>query len=182
MQKAIGRVVEYGANPQGDIDKILVKTNDQQIWLHFPPHTAKKVLELAVIQAIVSTTYSEEVHGKGGMMHNELRTIGTSKDNLVNLQSILPPPPSDGKNVWLTGSKYTIREDSHGRTTGFEFGGKYIVLPPHIAGELLPKLSVAGTIEVKGKQRSDQDGFVNMYGGLVRPEVIIIDNMNYLVQ
>lgn len=181
-QKIKGTVIQYGSNPQGDIDKILVDVNNNQLWLHFPPHAAKQVLNIAKLHAIVAIEYAER-HGKKDRISNEIQIISNNKNESVNIRDIAPPPPTPGNDVTVNGNKIEIKKDDNGNTNAFVLSNKLIMLPPHVAENLLPMIENAKTITVKGNERSNADGFVNINGlNLVRPDSIIIDGTNYLVR
>lgn len=180
-QRMNGMVTRYGSNGHGDIDKMLMKGKAGQLWIHFPPHAARFVLQATDRQVAVTIEYTADIHGKGEM-NNELRTITDRRNHLVDLRSIPPPPPSRGDEVTVSGNKFYIRKDEEGRMIGFVLAGTLVVLPPHIAENLMPMILTAQELTVKGQQRSDEDGFVNVYGKVLRPSSITIDHQTYLVQ
>ncbi len=181
VQEIKGVVVKYGNNPHGDIDKLLIAAGSGEIWVHFPPHKARWVLQAAHPQATVSVEYTAGIHGKDGNNY-ELRKIRDAHNQEFDLSNIAPPLPSRGNDVSVSGSKFYIRKDEGGRTTGLVIGGMLVVLPPHVADNLTPIILTARKITVKGQQRSDQDGFVNVDGQVLRPSSITIDSLTYLIQ
>lgn len=181
-QKIKGMVMQYGSNPQGDIDKILIDENNNQIWLHFPPHAAKQILNIAKLHTVVTIEYAQKP-GKKDILSNELQTISNDNNNMLDIKMIVPPSPTAGNNITVTGKIIKIKSDNNGNQNAFELSNKLIVLPPHAAKALLPLIENAKTIVVKGDERNNADGFVNINGlSLVRPESIIIDSINYLVR
>lgn len=181
-QKIKGIVLQYGNNPQGDIDKVLIDTGSGQIWLHFPPHTAKQILLMAKLHAPVTIDYGERRDKKNKQVE-EIQTISNNKNETVDIKNIPPPAPTPGRKVIITGNKIEIKKDENGRVMAFVLSNKLIALPPHTADNLLPLIISAKTIVVKGTERSMADGFININSlPLVRPDEIRIDSINYLVR
>lgn len=180
MQEVKGVVVKYGNNPHGDIDRVLIAGGSGQVWVHFPPHKARWVLQAARLQTTVSVEFTAGTHGKD--TNGELKKITDEHNREFDFSSIAPPLPSRGRDVSVSGSKFYIRKDEGGRTNGFVIGGMLVILPPHVADNLMPMIMTAKTITVKGQQRSDQDGFVNIDGQVLRPSSITIDSLTYLIQ
>lgn len=175
-QSISGMAARYGSNGHGDIDKMLVIGKAGQLWIHFPPHAARFVLQSTDRQAVVKIEYTAD------KMNNELRKITDRHNHLVDLRSIPPPPPSRGDEVTVSGNKFYIRKDEEGRMIGFVLAGTLVVLPPQVADNLIPMMLNAQELTVKGQQRSEEDGFVNIYGKVLRPSSITIDHQTYLVQ
>lgn len=99
LNEISGTMLQYGNNPMGDIDKILLQQGNQRIWLHFPPHTAQQVMNVAVKPTTINATVH---HGKmpphDSIMRYEL--ISLSSDALgktINVHDIAPPAPVRGK-------------------------------------------------------------------------------------
>ncbi len=177
-----GIIVQYGSNPSGDVDKFLMEENNQQIWLRFPPHTAKKVLSIATLHSQVTITMAA-MPGKEEVMNNKLQSITNNKNETINIRDIPPPPPTQGSQTTVSGNKPAIKTDDKGRANAFILSGRLIALPPHAAEALMPLISDAKMIVVKGYERSNTDGFVNINSlSLIKPYSIMIDSVQYLVR
>ena len=178
-------VINYGSNGVGDIDKILVQHNNQKMWLHFPPHTAQQILNVAV----KNTTISAELHaGKrpanDGIAVYELISLHSDAlGKTINVHDIPPPPPDRGNEVEVRGNSIEVKPNEEGRIGAFILSGKLIALPKHTAETMLTLMKQAHQIVVKGYERSASDGFVNSTGlPFIKPYSITIDNINYVIQ
>ncbi|WP_205748172.1 hypothetical protein [Dyadobacter luticola] len=178
-----GKVLEFGSNERGDIDKILFENDGQKTWLHFPPHAAARIRELDLLNKKVSIEIGKR-EGPAGEDMPELVAISiTNSTEKLLLHEIHPPRPSQGKEVNITGSTFIESPKNHGPEQSFLLSGKLILLPPHMAQTLFPILRNAKHILVKGYERDSLDGFVNISGQqVVRPYEITIDSATYLIQ
>jgi len=179
-----GTVLDYGVNRIGDIDKILLQTPDGKMWLHFPPHTAKKVLSLAQKNASVTAKVDEFQQNQENETTCELLTLQSKKNkDQIIIEGMPPPPPSSGVETAFSGTTVQFQFDPHGHIAGFVLSGKLVELKPKTAESLSSLLQHAKTIQVKGFARNADNGAVNKQGYiLVKPVSITIDNINYLVQ
>lgn len=175
-----GTVLQYGTNHKGDIDKILLQTAKGQLWVHFPPHAAGRLLALAPINAMVRAGISNERPGDEPV--KELISLESDKTkNKIMVPDILPPMPSTGMPTEFSGTSTTLQVDEHQHVVGFILAGKLVELKHGLAETMGPLLKAGKLIKVKGIARS-ADGFVNSRGYvLVKPISINIDNVNYVV-
>ena len=181
QKKIAGIVLQYGSNPNDDIDKFLLDAKGEQTWIHFPPHTAKQVLSIAKLKSVISITVAEK-RGKKEKINNELQTI-TGSQHTIDIHNTPPPPPVQGIDVTVTGSNPQLTTGDNGKPNAFILSNKLIVLPPHAADNLFPLIDKANIITVKGYERSSESGEVNISGlNLVRPYSLSIDSINYLVR
>lgn len=180
-----GLVLDYGANADGDIDNMLVLSGQQKFWLHFPPHTAQQVMNLALKNTTITATIGKHPrhHSDGILIY---RLIALRSDNLgksLYLDEIPPPSPALGRETIVSGNQIEWRYDEHGQVAGFVIKGKIIKLKPHSAEFLKPLLQNAKQIEVKGHERISSNGFVNINGqSFITPTLITIDQTNYVIQ
>ncbi|HEV7379137.1 MAG TPA: hypothetical protein VGN64_05040 [Dyadobacter sp.] len=180
-----GMVVKYGSNHDGDIDKIMISSNDREIWLHFPPDTARSVMDIAPVNARIEAKI--EHHELAGRAHgpnlvSELSHISKqSSDEKIDLSVISPPEPTEGTEAEVTGS---VPEDDMKKTENtFSLSGKLISLPPHTARELFPLIAEAKHIIVKGKMRDSTGGFVSASGKpVVKANSIQLDSVIYKIR
>lgn len=180
-----GTVKDYGSNAVGDIDKILLQQDNQQIWLHFPPHTAQQILIVAVKNTTVTAkARSGKKPNKDNMIKYELASVRSDAlGKAINVHDIPPPPPSRGNEVEVKGNSVELKIDDKGHVRAFILAGKLIDLPPHTQETLLPLLKNAHQIVIKGYKRSASDGFINSSGlDLIKPYIITIDNISYVIQ
>jgi len=180
-----GTVVEYGSNAIGDIDKILLQQSNQKIWLHFPPHTAQQVMNIAIKN---TTIYATIDNGKkpphdNSIMYELISLRSDALGKIINVHDIPPPPPMQGNEVEVKGNNIQLKLDDKGNAAAFILSGKLIEFHPHTAETLLPLMKQAHEIIVRGYERSPSDGFVNNTGlPIIKPSVITIDNINYVIQ
>jgi hypothetical protein len=180
-----GVVVDYGANRIGDIDKLLLQCAGEKLWLHFPPHTAAQVINLAVKETTVQAGIgSQAKRGQDSLPVYEVMTLRSpSLGTSLQVRAIPPPPPDRGKETVVTGDSVQFRLDEQGRTSAIILGGRLVPLHPKMAESLAPLLRQASAIEVKGYERDPADGFVNSLGlPVVKPYSINIDKTNYVLQ
>lgn len=179
-----GTVLEYGGNHIGDIDKLLLQTSTGNKWLHFPPHAAKKILNLAERNATIEAKIGKCRPNQANETICELLSLRSKKNEAeITIGDISPPPPSDGIDTEITGSSVQFQYDLHGHVAGFILSGKLVELRPKMAEVLCKLLQNAKVIQVKGFARSADGGTVNMQGYLlVKPVSITIDHVNYTVQ
>lgn len=180
-----GTVVEFGSNRIGDIDKIALLQGNQKIWLHFPPHTAQQLMNVAVKNTTVhATVHNGKMPPHESMMRYEL--ISLSSDALgktINVHDIPPPAPMRGSEVEVKGGDIELKLDDKGNAAAFILSGKLIEFHLHTAETLLPLMKQAHEIIVRGYERSASDGFVNNTGlPFIKPYAITIDNINYVIQ
>lgn len=180
-----GIVVKFGSNPDGDIDKILLSTANQKIWLHFPPHTARQVTSAAKInQSIEATIGPERLPGTDTEGVYELKNLRSKfqKTN-VDLGQIPAPAPRKGIEVALKGVVSKDPKYGNDMETNFILAGKQVLLPPHMARELLPLIRRANIILVKGYMRDSTQGFLSASGmNVIKPSLIQIDSITYKIR
>lgn len=179
--KITGTVVKYGSNHEGDIDKILLASGEKETWLHFPPHMARLVKSVAMINAPINALVDQKGPPHGPHQENlfELKSIVNDKlGTKVDLTRIPAPIPREGIQIEIQG----IPSFNNNENT-FLLAGKVVKLPPHMAHELFPLINQAKTIMVKGYMRDSTDGFLSDSGlPIVKPISIKIDGVIYKVR
>lgn len=190
VQRITGTVTGYGSNPEGDIDKIQLRTNRETIWLHFPPHAARQVTKAAPISAIVEVNATRhdrrgprpELAGQGPIL--ELRYLqDQSTKSEADLTAIPAPAPREGIEVKVKGISGTDLSIQPGQENAFVLSGKLVLLPPHMARELLPLIRRARVIFVKGKMRDSTEGFVSASGKpVIKANLIRLDSITYKIR
>ncbi|MCF2489170.1 hypothetical protein [Dyadobacter sp. CY347] len=176
-----GRVIKYGSNHEGDIDKLLLSSNEGEIWLHFPPHMARQVTSVATINAQVKALANES-RPRPGEHRNDSYTITSLTNNAfqtkVDLHDIPAPIPKKGIEIKMKG-KPSVNQNEN----AFMLAGKMVTLPPHMARALFPLINQAKTITVKGFVRDSTDGFLSESGmPIVRPTLVEIDSVTYKIR
>lgn len=185
-----GTVIEYGSNPEGDIDKIVLIAGNNKMWLHFPPHAAKVVTELAPVHAQIEVN-ADQHHPPGPHQHqgnpdhtfelNYLKNKSTQAE--INLAHIPAPAPKEGIEIEINGNTLADFAMSSKMENTFMLSGKYVSLPPHMAHALFPLIRQAKTIFVKGKMRDPTAGFVSASGKpVVRANLIRLDSITYKIR
>lgn len=180
-----GTIEKYGSNPDKDIDKLLLKNNSEEQWLHFPPHTAKDVLSAAHIGDVVEASVNDpKKPAPDGVAQKELISITNTKTGKTFIvQHIPPPPPSEGKEVEINGNILHYIDDDKGNTRSVIVDNWLVSLPPHARDALLPLLIRGKRITVKGWERSTELGFVNEGNfTVIRPYAVVIDGTQYSIQ
>ena len=179
--KITGIVFKYGSNHDGDIDKILIASDEKEVWLHFPPHMARLVKSVAIIDEPVDALVDQKGPPHGPHQENlfELKSIVNNKlGTKVDLARISAPIPREGIQLEIRG----IPSFNSNKNT-FMLAGKVVRLPPHMAQELFPLINQAKTIIVKGYMRDSTDGFLSDSGlPVVKPSSIKIDSVIYKVR
>ncbi len=176
------RVIDYGFNRIGDIDKLLFDYHGQSTWLHFPPHTARYVMAVAPKNTTADASFdiTNRKAGDEKPIH-DLIVIQTSQSSFKT-GSIPPPAPANGRQIEVTGKIAEYRFDEKGSISGFVIDKYIIEIPKHMEQNIVPLLKVAKKIVVKGYERSATDGFVNTSSFvLVKPFAITIDKTHYLL-
>lgn len=180
-----GIVLAYGSNHDGDIDKILLSTDTDKVWIHFPPHTARQVTSAAPIHQSIRASVRQRglpAHHGDKVYELEYLRSGSSKIT-VDLGQIPAPLARKGFDVEVKGHPSKNFEPDDQRQTNFVLAGKLILLPPHMAQELLPIISSAKIILVKGLMRDSTEGFLSGSGlNVVKPSSIQIDSVTYMVR
>ncbi|MCF0059134.1 hypothetical protein [Dyadobacter sp. CY356] len=180
-----GVILKYGSNHDGDIDKILLSKDDKKVWLHFPPHTARQVTAAAGINHTIEATVSQkELPGHDKQDRYELKYL-QSKDSkiLLDLSQIPAPLPRKGLEVEIKGKPSKDFSIEDGRENSFVLEGKLVSLPPHMARTLLPLISQAKIIIVKGQMRDSTEGFLSLSRQkIVKPSSIQIDSVTYKIR
>ncbi|PZR27750.1 MAG: hypothetical protein DI535_09195 [Citrobacter freundii] len=177
-----GIVQQFESDDNGDVNGILIKTDNGERQLHFPPHTAKLVMATAKLLTAVELTAREMKRPHDDAPTLELVSISAA-DQFTDLKQLHPPPPQRGEEVSVEGKVSDVQEDKSGRIRSFIVGQTMINLPPHVDMNVAASLSNAKSIIVKGYQRAADDGFVNIKGlRVVRPISITINNRTYTVE
>lgn len=179
--KIAGTVIKYGSNHEGDIDKLLIASDEKEVWLHFPPHMARLVKSVAILNDPVNALVDKKGPPHGPRHENvfELKSLINNKlETNVNLSLIQAPIPREGIKIEIQGIPSFNRNKNTLMLTG-----KVIKLPPHMAHELLPLINQAKTITVKGYMRDSTDGFLSDSGlPVVRPISVKIDSVIYKIR
>ena len=78
--QASGLIKGFKSNKHGDIDAVNIETNKGEINLHFPPHTAKQVMDKVAVGQQIVADYTEKVKpGKKSKL--ELESIKEKQQN-----------------------------------------------------------------------------------------------------
>lgn len=153
-----GRVVRYGTNPEGNIDRLVLdrEPGNQKTEIHFPPHLAKPILEIAKVDASVTLRISHRDRG------DELLSISPEDGHTAfDAGKILPPKPRPGKEIRLKGAVSGMIRNRENAVTGFVIGKRTVMLNPEEGRILSPLLLKAVQVEVTALERSTEDGTIN---------------------
>ncbi|KFF02556.1 hypothetical protein [Chryseobacterium luteum] len=150
-----GKVKAYETNPEGDIDKIILNQGRKEIKIHFPPHLAKYILEIAKKNEmiVIKATSREDSY--------ELISVSSGNRKTFDAGKILPPKPSPGKEVFIKGTISGFIKNQENKITGFMIGQKTVMLGPEERITLAPLLMKAHRVEVTGLERDMREGIVN---------------------
>ena len=179
--KITGTVIKYGSNHEGDIDKLLIASDEKEVWLHFPPHMARLVKSVAIINEPVDALADQKGPPHGPHQENlfELKSIVNSKvETKVDLTQIHAPIPREGFKIEIQGIPSLNTNENT-----LILAGRVVKLPAHMAHELFPLINQAKTITVKGYMRDSTDGFLSDSGlPVVKPSSIKIDSVIYKIR
>lgn len=172
-----GRVEGYETNPESNIDKIILNQGKQKSEIHFPPHLAKPILEIAKVNAYVHLKTSWRKRG------NELISISSEDGKKIfDTQGILPPKPNPGREIRITGKISGWVRNSKNDTAGFVIGNKTVMLNPQESRTLAPLLMKAKQVEVTALERDTKDGTINTFRfSPVKMKDIKIDSIVYKI-
>lgn len=173
-----GRVAGYESNPEGSIDKIILDQGNHQSEIHFPPHLAKYVLAIAKVNTSVHIKTS--LKGRG----YELASIASEGgEKVFDTGRILPPKPSPGKEIRITGDVSGWVRNRENTVTGFLIGKKTVLLNPEESRILAPLLMKAHQVEVRALERDTRDGTVYTFRfPPVKATEIKIDSIIYKIR
>lgn len=185
QQNLSGKVLKFESNHDGDIDRILLSSGQKNVWLHFPPHTARMVTSVAEINNLVEVTVEQKIGPRHDANNTfELKYLRSQSAEVgIDLSEIPAPAPRKGLEVEIKGRPHRDFNFGNVGKSTFILEGKLISLPPHMAGELVPLISQAKTVVVKGYMRDTTEGFLTASGiPLVKPGSIQIDSVNYIIR
>jgi len=150
-----GKVKAYETNPEGDIDKIILNQGRKEIKIHFPPHLAKYILEIAKQNEMVAikATSREDSY--------ELVSVSSGNRKTFDAGKISPPKPSPGKEIFIKGNVSGFIKNQENKITGFMIGQKTVMLGPEERITLAPLLMKAHWVEVTALERDKREGIVN---------------------
>lgn len=170
-----GTVKAYETNPEGDIDKIILNQKKKNITIHFPPHVAKYILEIA------KKNHAIQIKAVSRPDIYELISISSEDGkSSFDVGKILPPKPSQGKKIIIKGKVFGFIKNRENDITGFIINHKTIMLNPEQRSTLVPLLMKAHQVEVRVLERNMKEGTVNtMKFPPVRMMEIKIDSIIY---
>ncbi|GEN78015.1 hypothetical protein [Chryseobacterium hagamense] len=173
-----GRVVSYGTNPEGNIDRIILYQGNRKPEIHFPPHLAEYILDIANVNASVNIKTSSIDRGY------ELVSIASEDGKKVfNAGQILPPKPRPGKEIRIAGTVSAWIRNRENTVTGFVIGKRTVLLNPEEGRILTPLLMKAKRIEVAALERDAGDGTINtLKFPPVKATEIKIDSIIYKIR
>ncbi len=152
-----GIVQAYETNPEGDIDKIVLNLDSTKVKVHFPPHFAKNILEIAKKNAVVKVRVSSRED------NFELISIaGEDHTRFFDAGKILPPKPSPGKDIVIKGHISDFIKNPENKITGFVMDRKTVILDPEEGNILAPLLIQAHQVEVTARERDKKEGVINI--------------------
>lgn len=177
-----GKIVDYKTNRIGDIDKVLVDTKQGKVWIHFPPHTAKFVMNTAPKNE--SGTLAIRPADKMTIDHLplfELISVQTALGSFLT-ESVPPPAPAVGNKIAISGAAGRYKLDEKGIVAGIILNQYLVDIPAQMLQHILPVIEASHEMTVKGYERNASDGFVNVTGLImVKPYAITIDKIDYLL-
>lgn len=173
-----GKVARYETTPEGNIDQMVLDQGKQQSEVHFPPHLARQILEIAQPSAFVHLKVARRDHGY------ELISVSSENgNNRFDIQGILPPKPSPGKEIRIKGKVSEFIRNRRNETTGFVVGQKTVMLNPEESRILAPLLIKANQVEITAMERDANDGTINtLRFPPVKMTEITIDSIVYKIR
>lgn len=173
-----GQVIRYETTPEGNIDQMVVDQGKQQSDIHFPPHLARQILEIAQPGASIHLKVARRDRGY------ELISVSSEDgNNRFDIQGILPPKPSPGKEIRIKGAVSEFIRNRRNETIGFVIGKKTVMLNPEESRILAPLLIKATQVEVTAMERDANDGTINtLRFPPVKMTEITIDSIVYKIR
>jgi hypothetical protein len=179
------RVLRFESNRIGDLDNmVLHRADGSEVRLHFPPHTAQKVMHIVQVNKQVQFKAGGiHKHSPDGKIILHLHTVKSYEtQEEFQVEEMPPPRPSVGKEISLEGQIKQYKLDENGMVSGFILQNYLVEIPPHLTNSLVPLLKDAKIISLKGYLRSTNYGFVNTTGlEIVKPYSIRIDETDYIL-
>ncbi|MFY1046100.1 hypothetical protein [Chryseobacterium sp. GP-SGM7] len=153
-----GKVIGYENNPKGDIDKLILAQGNQRFEIHFPPHLARHIIDIAKVNAWIYIKASPKKRDY------ELVTISSIDGKyFFDTKKILPPIPSPGKEIRIRGVVSDFVRNHESEIIGFVLDKKTVMLNPDESRTLVPLLKKAKYLEVNALERDVKDGIVNTF-------------------
>ena len=178
-----GKLIDYQTNKKGDIDSLIIRSNTDNLLIHFPPHTAFEIIKTFPKNTQIEVIYNKKNHFLDKDIDNHLLSI-SNKDNsrFLKLADIKNTPVDKGISSNIIIKNYKINFDDKDQANAIISNNYFIDIKPHILKEIIPLMDKAKKIEIKGLIRSE-NGFVNSNGyKYLKAESLILDERIYLLK
>lgn len=162
LVQANGVINEFKSNKHGDVDGLVITTDNGPLTLHFPPHTAKSVMAHVATGETVYVDYAEETKPdkkpKAVLKairkeeHGESMPIGDVKPE---------KPAKNDATETIAPDQFTLVLDKKEKPIAIRVADKYIHLPKNkqISDSIRPDSRLA----IEAEPRTDS-GFVQEQG------------------
>ncbi|WP_307445838.1 MULTISPECIES: hypothetical protein [Chryseobacterium] len=173
-----GKVTAYETNPEGNIDRMTLDQGKQKSEIHFPPHLARQILDIAQLNTFVKLKVDQRDRG-----YELISLASEDGKNTFDTRGIPPPKPSPGKEIRIKGTVSGWIRSRQNETTGFVIGRKTVMLNPEESRILAPLLIKAKQVEVTALERDANDGTINtLQFPPVKVKEITIDSIVYKIR
>ncbi|MGM5629384.1 hypothetical protein O2K51_00675 [Apibacter raozihei] len=176
-----GTVKEWLSNKDFIYDGFILETENEEIKIKFPPHSAK------LIRTAVEN--HPEISLKG-VVHNSPEKVKTV--HLINFQSegntvdIVPPahPPVPDTMIRKEGKVTDYQHDSKNNICGYFINDTYLLkIPPHIAEKLKEQMQIDVRVEFTGMAKSDKEGEVKVKDYIIiNTQTLAVNTNEYLIK
>ncbi len=162
LTQANGVLNEFKSNKHGDVDGLVITTDNGPLTLHFPPHTAKSVMAQVAAGETVYVDYAEEakpdkkpkavLKAVRKEQHGESMSIGDKKPE---------KPAKNGTTETITPDQFTLVLDKKEKPIAIRVADKYIHLPKN--KQISDTIRPDSTLVIEAEPRTDS-GFVQEHG------------------
>jgi|GEM_PF-4455353 hypothetical protein len=153
---------EFKSNKHGDVDSLVITTDNGPLTLHFPPHTAKSVMAHIAVGDTVYVDYAEEakpdkkpksvLKAVRKEQHGESMPIGDKKPE---------KPAKNDATETITPDLFTLVLDKKEKPVAIRVADKYIHLPTN--KQISDSIRPDSTLAIEAEPRTDS-GFVQEQG------------------
>ena len=153
---------EFKSNKHGDVDSLVITTDNGPLSLHFPPHTAKSVMAHVAAGEPVYVDYAEEAKPdkKPKSVLKAIRKEQHSESMPVGDKKPEKPAKNDTTET-IAPDQFTLVLDKNEKPIAIRVADKYIHLPKN--KQLSDSIRPDSTLEIEAEPRIDS-GFVQEQG------------------
>ncbi len=176
-----GELIDLKNNHVGDVDMLIINSQNETLAIHFPPHLGKPVTHLIS----KGKNLKFKVHPSRKKMYENfplynLTAIKRSSE-WIYIDDIKPVPPT-GIPIQLDGYISDFVYNKSHSISGFILNNFLVDIPPHFGETITPFLKKDEKINVRGYKRNKNTDFINNSGyDIIRPYSISTNETDYLL-